>query len=657
MIKSKIKKILDDTQFVSYSTLSKLIDKYEEISFDIFDTLIKRNVPNPTDVFELIEINTGRIGYAHERILAEKKARLKKKEVKLEDIYKEFENVTEKERELLAKQEIDYELNLCTVNKEMMPIFVRACTSKRVFLISDMYLSRNVICKILNKNGIVGYEGLIISNEVNLTKSDGTLFRYVLKKYKCKKMIHIGNNLKADYIMAKLQGISSEKISTNRILLSRKYNTIINDDKINIKRRYLEVFLSNYHMDTHGYYFNFGFERFGPVLYGFISWLFNDIKKNNVEEVFFMARDGYVMQKVYKILHYDKIVPDKYFEVSRRSLRIPSYVNNVELEAVMKSTPLLSVTNIYQVMDSFGLDYSKYNELIRKFGYDKEIQLKRDELIKDKKFRAFYEIIKMDILKNAEHENVELIKYLLQFDFSKKIAIVDIGWGGSMQKNLLQILNENNISYNITGYYFGLTKKSKENLGKRGYKAKAYLFDCLNNNDAVDIEISFRPLFETLFLEQKGSVKCYKSKNNITYAVRYEYEYSYNDKMLPEANCVREIQTGAQEFVRLFHSSKSALLIGYEPSVMFEYLYQTGTNPTMKDTNMFGDFAFFNNGNQEYLSKKHFFKDYMKHPRLMFKDLLASQWKIGYLKRILKIPFPYLRLYMILHRNNNPGED
>ncbi len=49
----------------------------------------------------------------------------------------------------------------------------------------------------------------------------------------------------------------------------------------------------------------------------------------------------------------------------------------------------------------------------------------------------------------------------------RKIAVVDIGWGGSMQKNLIQTLNNNGISNNITGYYLGLSKKSRENLGKK----------------------------------------------------------------------------------------------------------------------------------------------------------------------------------------------
>jgi hypothetical protein len=37
------------------SKLEKRLDQYDFISFDIFDTLIKRDVSHPKDVFEIVE--------------------------------------------------------------------------------------------------------------------------------------------------------------------------------------------------------------------------------------------------------------------------------------------------------------------------------------------------------------------------------------------------------------------------------------------------------------------------------------------------------------------------------------------------------------------------------------------------------------------------
>lgn len=52
MIKSTIRKIMDDVQTISYAQLENRLEKYSEISFDIFDTLIKRDVPKPTRRFQ-----------------------------------------------------------------------------------------------------------------------------------------------------------------------------------------------------------------------------------------------------------------------------------------------------------------------------------------------------------------------------------------------------------------------------------------------------------------------------------------------------------------------------------------------------------------------------------------------------------------------------
>ena len=74
--------------------LKKLIDSHDVVSFDIFDTLIKRNCFNPTDIFDIVEMKYNEnyekkiSKFREKRILAEKLAR---------DKYKQYEDVTLKE--------------------------------------------------------------------------------------------------------------------------------------------------------------------------------------------------------------------------------------------------------------------------------------------------------------------------------------------------------------------------------------------------------------------------------------------------------------------------------------------------------------------------------------------------------------------------------
>ena len=94
------------------------LEKYDVVSFDIFDTLLKRNVQNPTDVFRYIEQKNNLEGFAEKRILAEINARKKKNgnEILLSDIYDELGKIG-------AEVELEAEAHLLTVNWDMLPVF------------------------------------------------------------------------------------------------------------------------------------------------------------------------------------------------------------------------------------------------------------------------------------------------------------------------------------------------------------------------------------------------------------------------------------------------------------------------------------------------------------------------------------------------------
>ena len=203
---------------------------------------------------------------------------------------------------------------------------------------------------------------------------------------------------------------------------------------------------------------------------------------------------------------------------------------------------------------------------------------------------------------------------------------------------------------NITGFYIGLTKKSKENLGKSGLQAHGYAFDVLNNSDDFDMERPFVGLFETLFLEQSGSIKRYISNNGKIIAQRYPYEYERNGQPTKEALHVKDIQRGALQFAEDYTKSYLNDYIGKNSNLMFSNLYQVGIDPTLYETKLFGDFNFFNNGSKVYLAKPKSIAKYVRTFKQFKLDLYDSQWKIGFLKRLLRIKLPYLKVFYYLKK-------
>ncbi len=86
-MKRKIKNALDDIGVQYYESIVKRISKKEYVSFDIFDTLIKRDVKKPTDVFVIIEHNYKICDFYKRRIEAEKRARKGKVDTTIDEIY------------------------------------------------------------------------------------------------------------------------------------------------------------------------------------------------------------------------------------------------------------------------------------------------------------------------------------------------------------------------------------------------------------------------------------------------------------------------------------------------------------------------------------------------------------------------------------------
>ena len=223
-VKKCLKNILSKIKGEDISCLpDSLLDQVDIISFDVFDTLILRDVKNPTDVFDLVETEfnneseEGKIdSFKMHRIDAERQARIKcgKKDVTFDEIYQELTGVySESVLVRLRQIEIEKELFVCKANPAMMDFYQRMIkTGKRIIIISDMYLSANTIGRILNNCGYDGYEKLYVSSEYRCMKRYEELFEVV--KNDCaegngKRILHIGDHPIADDKMAKKAGYRS----------------------------------------------------------------------------------------------------------------------------------------------------------------------------------------------------------------------------------------------------------------------------------------------------------------------------------------------------------------------------------------------------------------------------------------------------------------
>ena len=166
------------------------IKKYKYISFDIFDTLVVRNVNNPIDVLDIVEKKYNEMypskikNFKQNRLLSGQKAVDKsgKVETLIDDFYQELENYYDKKTcKRLMELEKQIEIDICVPNKKYYNLYQELLKdNKKIIITSDMYLDEDTIKSILDKCNIKKYEKLYLSSVYQKRKSRGTIFDYII---------------------------------------------------------------------------------------------------------------------------------------------------------------------------------------------------------------------------------------------------------------------------------------------------------------------------------------------------------------------------------------------------------------------------------------------------------------------------------------------
>lgn len=487
-------KYLDEDKF------NKIIQKYEILSFDIFDTLICRKIYNPDDIFYKIEELTNIKNYIKYRKKAEEQAReLYKCDVNIYQIYDEFQKIlklTEKEKNKCLNYEIDMEIELCHPREKMKETIKKLKKEKKIILVSDMYLTKDIIEKMIIKCGYKNlYDELYVSNEYNARKDTGELFDIVLEKYSKNKIIHIGDNKISDGNMPINKGIDSIVIPTyksfnNNISINNYGESICYGTIINIK-----LFNSPFINEIDSFNINsleeFGYTIFGPIFLKFITWINNNAKK---EKYLLVSREGHFLTKLfeyYSNLTKTKLIDNCYFLTSRRSTTVPNFKTKRDVIELLD----IQYTGTLKDLLFYRIGYI-YN------GKNKNIQLPED---REEVVEIINKNIK-EILDNAKKEKNNYIKYIndnIKNWKQKELCIVDLGYSGTVQYHLTKMLDKK-----INGKYFLVSTKIKPL--KIGCKVESCLNEKINNPDNINNFIYQNALLLEAFLTAPhGQLRCF----------------------------------------------------------------------------------------------------------------------------------------------------
>ena len=128
-----------------------MIKKIKVVSFDIYDTLVQRIV-SPDIIYKIIGEELQIDDFIEKRKNAEMIISNEKNGIyNLEEIYNQI-NLEQKLKKKAMKLEEELEINNAVINPVGLSLYNKYCDDYKLICVSDMYLSKKVINKILEKN-------------------------------------------------------------------------------------------------------------------------------------------------------------------------------------------------------------------------------------------------------------------------------------------------------------------------------------------------------------------------------------------------------------------------------------------------------------------------------------------------------------------------
>jgi len=487
---------IDETWLNALLSKSKA---YEVISFDIFDTALTRIFDSPVDVFAAVEsklLKAGFVqaaGFAGLREIAEQNARSKQflsrnaEDVSLDEIYAELPSLTTgfQEWDEAKRLELETEREALLAVPDILELIRQLnIMGKKVVFVSDMYLPSAFLADVLRYRGYDGWVELIVSNEVNATKSTGNIWP-VLKRLYPGSILHIGDDEWSDVQSPNRHGIDSAafvRTRTERRIAGALRPEILPFSmaarKLTLNRR------GSMKETTNTVVYEELGRTFGALVVGsFLQWLIQRGKLHGVEHLYFCARDGYLLHEVWKRLELSKSsgITTSYLEVARRPLNLargymesqPSHLDQRLLDFLCTSTGATTVETILKRID-LNNDAQVIKRAHDAFGsLAVSVSSSGQRAAMADVFRQSSEAVYRKL--HGYHER--LLAYLAQEGLisSRKVGIVDMGWHGTMQRSMHKLTDpQGENKHNLIGFYYGLWPQSLENIYASGLMETAF---------------------------------------------------------------------------------------------------------------------------------------------------------------------------------------
>lgn len=557
----------------------KHIDRYDVVSFDIFDTLLARNVSAPVDVFTIAqELFNQESNYTIQddfrplRIKAEREARLNRvsADVTLDDIYRELKllrpDYPDAFTDALRECELKAEAAVLVRNSIAEVYDYARKAGKKIAIVSDMYLPKQSIESFLKQNGIDEWDFFLVSCEDHLSKASGTAFVALRDAFPGKSILHIGDNYHDDITMATRHGLGALHIQSNveaclnKGVLERFHHVWNRRQHVpemaylgQVQQSIIDGLTANYiagHEDNTDEYI--GYAVLGPLLVGFSQWLHESAKGDGCDKILFLARDGAIMHKAYNLLYGSAVLDNEYIFGSRRALVFPS-LQVLNGEDIRTFAQLDRGASLTATLETFNLTKTDVEVVRAAQGAGVDLADDHVDASNAPQVEAMLLSLKEQILATIKEERGTVLEYLDAVGFgnaTSRVAVCDIGWNGSVRTVI-----ENYVGREVPGFYLGL--RNVEKTQYVGDKIKGY-FDARKEFDwreFAPVVAGGVEVVEFLFSNpDQGPIKKIEKRDGQFVAPENQHDFPEERREM-----MRRIQSSALKFIVQYQEAMAKL--------------------------------------------------------------------------------------------------
>ncbi|MCI8640126.1 MAG: hypothetical protein HFG41_13565 [Coprococcus sp.] len=506
--------------------LLEQINLYDVISFDLFDTLLMRQVLFPEDVFELVDYRLKKQGVvveqfpekrmSSEKKLAEKSPSLVEIYTYMRDVYHISGLIPEVTAEL--ERQVDYELII--PRKEVCDIFKEAVQRRKcVYIVSDSYYTKEQLAEFLNKCGITEYKDILSSCDYHTAKTQ-SLFQILKDLAGTSCCMHIGDDKKADIEHGEKNGIETCHLCSGiELLESAGYMGMWHEiesfsDKLKAGMFTARIFNSPFQFENENgkicitNIFDIAYLFFAPVICDFIVWFYENVHKKKLLNIFFCARDGYLIKKLYDELEGN--AASVYFLTSRIAAVRAGMENDEDIRYI----------------EGKSFDGSIGEELRKRFGISVDIE---DPRLKNGSLMDFSK----EIIDRSSACRKRNRKYLDKLN----IKDGDIAFFDFVAKGTSQMYVQRMIKNHLKGFYF--LQLEKENM--RDYHLDIESFFELTDENSKAVFENY-DILEIILTSPFPSVVEFDNFG--------EPVYAEDLRTTKELNCIQDAQNSIYEYFK-----------------------------------------------------------------------------------------------------------